>query len=335
MDEEVFIMMREQVDELRKIYGALADDISKKLYKHRLLYSLFREKEEINKLVYEYSPECAQLNSSKVCYYGAGAGANWIVKYDARATFVIDKYKIGSVEGLPIISLDDFLNLPDCREYLIIITVGDEAVRNEIKTELEGYGLKYLFAYFDMQYFDLPALNLQNEFFVDAGALNGETTKYFLDHFRNGHAYVLEPNPEQFAVSKKTLNGYPGVEFYQYGLYDKDTTIGFDLCGGDAGSAKLSESGELSIEVRRLDDLLQDKKVTFIKMDIEGSELAALKGAEQIIRRQKPKLAICIYHKLEDVWKIPGLILEYCPEYRLYLRHYSISKTETVLYAVL
>ena len=74
--------------------------------------------------------------------------------------------------------------------------------------------------------------------------------------------------------------------------------------------------------------------ITFLKMDIEGSELAALRGAERIIREQRPKLAICVYHKPEDLREIPSLLLSYHPDYKLYLRHYSINETETVLYAI-
>ena len=68
-------------------------------------------------------------------------------------------------------------------------------------------------------------------------------------------------------------------------------------------------------------------------MDIEGAEKEALLGAEKITREQKPKLAISIYHKNEDIWEIPSLILEMNPEYRFYIRHYSFRFAETVLYA--
>jgi hypothetical protein len=68
-------------------------------------------------------------------------------------------------------------------------------------------------------------------------------------------------------------------------------------------------------------------------MDIEGAELNALKGARRIIEEQTPKLAICVYHKPKDIWEIPQLILDICPRYKFYLRHYSFSPTETVLYA--
>ena len=69
-------------------------------------------------------------------------------------------------------------------------------------------------------------------------------------------------------------------------------------------------------------------------MDIEGAELEALKGAKETIKRNHPKLAICVYHKPEDIVDIPKFILELDPEYKLYLRHYSDNAGETVLYAI-
>jgi len=91
------------------------------------------------------------------------------------------------------------------------------------------------------------------------------------------------------------------------------------------------------IETISLDEYLKDEKekVTFIKMDIEGAELNALKGAERIIREQKPKLAICIYHKPEDVWEIPSLLLNFVSDYKFYIRHNTYSFLyDTTLYAL-
>ena len=68
---------------------------------------------------------------------------------------MIDQYKTGVFCGLPIISLEDFLKLPDCKEYLIIVTVGKEEFRREIAMELDSHGLRYIFAYFALQYFEL------------------------------------------------------------------------------------------------------------------------------------------------------------------------------------
>lgn len=74
--------------------------------------------------------------------------------------------------------------------------------------------------------------------------------------------------------------------------------------------------------------------ICFVKMDIEGSELEALKGMSRTICACKPKLAICMYHKPEDMWEIPMYLKKLVPEYRLFVRHYSNSDLETVLYAV-
>ena len=68
-------------------------------------------------------------------------------------------------------------------------------------------------------------------------------------------------------------------------------------------------------------------------MDIEGAEIPALKGAEMIIRDVKPKLAISIYHRPEDIIEIPELLLQYRSDYQFYLRHYSLHAYDTVLYA--
>ena len=87
------------------------------------------------------------------------------------------------------------------------------------------------------------------------------------------------------------------------------------------------------LEVVALDDVIDDS-VTFIKMDIEGSELKALEGAKGLIKKYKPKLAISVYHKPEDIVELPLYIKTLIPEYKLYLRHYSNFYRETILYAI-
>lgn len=83
----------------------------------------------------------------------------------------------------------------------------------------------------------------------------------------------------------------------------------------------------------KLDDVLQGKKCTFLKMDIEGSELNALKGAAETIKKWKPRLAICIYHKPEDIIEIPLYVKKLVPEYKLKMRQYSTYFYDTVMYA--
>ena len=85
----------------------------------------------------------------------------------------------------------------------------------------------------------------------------------------------------------------------------------------------------------RLSEHLRDEPVSFIKMDIEGAEIAALKGAAELIRRRRPDLAICTYHSISDLYEVPLYIHSLVPEYRLYLRHHTPVHYETVCYAVI
>lgn len=83
----------------------------------------------------------------------------------------------------------------------------------------------------------------------------------------------------------------------------------------------------------KLDDMFRGKRVTFIKMDIEGAEIPALYGAQEIIGREHPKLVICVYHKTSDLWEIPLLTKKFRAEYRLRLRHHArVNCWGTVLY---
>ena len=70
-------------------------------------------------------------------------------------------------------------------------------------------------------------------------------------------------------------------------------------------------------------------------MDIEGAELAAIKGAEKIIRENKPSLAVCVYHYPEQVADIIDQISKLNSDYHFFIRNYTGFLTETVLYAVL
>ena len=119
-------------------------------------------------------------------------------------------------------------------------------------------------------------------------------------------------------------------ELISKGLWSSEKEL--HLKTNDTAST-ISEDGDTEIQVDSIDHLI-GKPATFIKMDIEGSEYEALLGARNTILKCKPKLAICIYHKMEDIWELPGLIYAMCPKYTFYLRHYSFADNETVLYAL-
>ena len=98
----------------------------------------------------------------------------------------------------------------------------------------------------------------------------------------------------------------------------------------------VDESKELCKEIQAvaLDSFFENKqdKPTFIKADVEGSESDLIRGAEQIIRGNKPMIAICVYHQIEDLFEIPIRLKQLNPEYRMAVRHHMLNYHETVLY---
>lgn len=132
---------------------------------------------------------------------------------------------------------------------------------------------------------------------------------------------------------RKTLAGYHDVIIVPCGMWREKAELGFTE-NGDPGS-RIEAGSSTKIKVDSIDNICADETVTFIKMDIEGSEKDALQGAVNVIKRDHPRLAICIYHSLEDLYEIPLWIKETVPEYRIYIRHHSDNEAETVVYATI
>ena len=80
--------------------------------------------------------------------------------------------------------------------------------------------------------------------------------------------------------------------------------------------------------------MLPGHHVDFIKLDVEGAEIAALRGGAELILRSRPILAVSLYHRPEDVWEIPELLMDMCTHYRFYLRQHLFNSFESVLYAI-
>ena len=188
-------------------------------------------------------------------------------------------------------------------------------------------------------YFDLEELQpvREKEVFVDAGCFDAATTKRFFTWCGGkGYAYCMEPDERNIALIRKNLGDNRNVEMVEKAVWSKTTVLSINARGNCATSVAGPDryDGWQRIEAVALDDILSDTGVTFIKMDIEGAEVEALHGAAHTISEQKPRLAISIYHKPEDIWMIPKIILDYCTDYKFYLRHYSFSDYDTVLYAI-
>ena len=173
-----------------------------------------------------------------------------------------------------------------------------------------------------------------HEVYVDAGAAQGDSILNFMDVVQGNYKkiYGFEAK-KSYCAGMQELFSHENVEIIETGLHRREGILYFhDLQHGSYVS--LTEESAHQIAVTSLDDTVQEE-VTFIKMDIEGSEIDALEGAKRIIGQYKPKLAICVYHLEEDLWEIPLLIHNMVPGYKIYLRHhYDVMDEETVCYAV-
>lgn len=187
------------------------------------------------------------------------------------------------------------------------------------------------------QYFVKGIISPSNsEVFIDCGGFDGDTLRNYLKFNRNYRKIIIfEPT----AKNLKRIQNYcrqknlKNIVCIEAGVGEKSETAYFSNKG--TADAYVSDSGTTQIQIFALDELEECQDATFIKMDIEGSEMAALKGAKNIIIRNKPKLAICIYHKPEDYYQIPLYLKSLVPEYKFYVRHHFYGYSETVLYAVL
>lgn len=214
----------------------------------------------------------------------------------------------------------------------------DKASKNQFYNIINfrlSYDLNYMRGFSaieDRQYFeDFLTLRSSGETFIDIGAFDGYTSQEFIRLCPDYRAvYLFEPDENNINSARKRLAQFNDIFFYQKGLSNKKQVLRFDSSGA---SSRISETGNISIEVDILDDIITDP-VSFIKMDIEGAEAEAIAGAGNIIEKYHPKLAISAYHKPDDLWKIPEQILSIRNDYHLYLRHYTEGIAETVMFFV-
>ncbi len=230
----------------------------------------------------------------------------------------------------------DLLHDDRSREILRVL------VENWFDFDVTGVGYRDVFT--DDQYYPPGIISLgANEAFVDGGAYDGDTLLAFVartgGRFEAAYAFELDAgNFTDMAANVGRLE--PGLQrkirLFNLGLLDEEREIRYETGGSGKQSTCINMIGSLGGTGRtvRLVDALPREEVTFIKMDIEGSELQALHGAEAIIVDQKPQLAICVYHKPEHLWEIPLYLKKLVPGYRIFLRHHTPLEYETVCYAV-
>ncbi len=184
----------------------------------------------------------------------------------------------------------------------------------------------------DEQYFDKQLIpNIKNINFVDGGGYIGDTIPHIISNFPDfNKIYLIEPSALHINIAKKKFQDRENIKFYEIGLSNKNITSSVDnnqLLTSDCNH------NYKAISLNKLDNMITEK-IDFIKLDIEGDEQDAIEGASNIILKYKPILAICIYHKAEDWYKIPTKVLNIHKDYKIYIRHYMEGIYETVMYFI-
>jgi len=175
-----------------------------------------------------------------------------------------------------------------------------------------------------------------DEVFVDCGAYDGDTLRDFVRRCegRFRRFIAIEPDPASYSRLTEMARGIDGeVETYPFALGSEPGVVQFEA-SGTLGS-RMGAAGEIPVRRETLDTILADCRPTFIKMDIEGAEIDALHGARRTIERASAVLAVCLYHRLDDLWNAAIAIDELSKSgYRLHLRRHAEDSWETICYAI-
>lgn len=170
------------------------------------------------------------------------------------------------------------------------------------------------------------------EVFVDGGAFDGDSYQRFAEMAPEfAKAYLFEPDAAIYQRAEQRVAGDPRASTCNFGLWSRTGELRFSSTGGMDGA--ICDDGDIRIQVVAIDEFIQDK-VTHIKLDVEGAEEEALLGARRQISDSRPTMAVALYHRAADLWKIPTLIETLGGQYLYSIRHYSQTVDDSIVYAI-
>lgn len=346
-------------EDIWKIYNRLEDEISREIYMARMSYSATHNEEYVINMLSKYKNIDADTrmlteqifnNKYKIVICGAGVHGRTIASSFRRIEIFafIDNYreeKIDIQTNLPIYSFEDYMEIFGIGNTNFLISVLDKESILQIEQQLLNIGVSKQniikmnrdWRNNTSQYFDVFTPK-ENEVFVDCGCFDGSSAFGFAAWCRDlsyNKIVCFEPDPQLYKKCNKAIKKLSDCYLYPYGVSNQSGTVSF-LANGREDAHIVTSNLSSDVEIINTVDLntfLADERITFIKMDIEGAEYDALIGASDIIKNQKPRLAISIYHNLEHIVTIPKLLLSLRDDYKFKLRHYSMLPNETILYA--
>ena len=360
---------QEILSNLNEFVKKIQDDESKKIFDIRLQYLIKRDKEKFyegldqvlhnNREDYscwrlnEYEKRNIQKKGKNVIIFGAGDYGRLTcrsLKYIGRKIdcFVDNNVRLWGTEykEIPIYKLEDAQKkFKDC----IVVVAVSGLYQAEIYRQLIHNGFHesdilipqegYLYCDIANQYFDsnIICTKAEEEYFVDAGCYDGMTSiKYGeICGVNLRKIYAFEPDKKNYLECDKVFSKSKyEYELYECAAWDKEAELRFCSLENESYGSHVRTDGDYYIKADSIDNKLKGRKATYIKYDVEGSELEALRGSKKTIQKYCPKLAISVYHKPEDIVEIPVFLESLHMHYRYYLRHYQTRMEETTLYAI-
>ncbi len=343
--------------DLNEVYKSLCDDLSRRIFLKRISHNITGDLKEVGILVQDASASILQeiqthgqtvfdltiKEEDTVVLYGLGhIGRRMIHELNLMGrpnSFLCDQNWESLQEGyaLPVISPQALIKTYKHAKIVVCAAYHFK----EVYTFLQDNGVPkehiYLGSVNDSagQYFDEIIQFGEDEIFVDAGAFCGETSLEFAKRCPNYSKIVIfEPDASNVSNIHKNMKiaGLHRCQIIAKGVWSENTVLKFN--NNIADGCHIDADGATQLNVTSIDSLLLNEGASFIKMDIEGSEQEALEGARGVIQKFKPKLAISVYHKPQDIVSILQYLKHLVPEYTFYLRHYSMYVDDTVLYAI-
>lgn len=184
--------------------------------------------------------------------------------------------------------------------------------------------ISYLFAAETQRSADLRQLFAftDSETYLDLGAYNGDTVTEFLQLTASHYKKIIAAEPDRRSCRKLRAlieeKQLANVSVYEGGIWDEQGELGFSDSGGRQSS--FLSAAKRTVPVTTIDELVQNGRVTYIKMDLEGAEMQALAGARRTLAQYAPKMLIAAYHYDADLFRLPLTLWRLVPDYKIYLR---------------
>ena len=346
-----YIMIKDLTTSERNIFTKLHDNKSQQVFIARQQYAKSKKTGLFWEL-FEKSPNYQELvnrlSNNKYFMYGGGQACSRILDVLKRencvqnCTAILDKNSSKKeIEQIPVVNPTQLNSTQLNSTVIAVVSLSKyNTAFGEVIEYLKKLGFAYtnivigydLYANTVEQYFDeqiiIPKLT-PKEIFADIGCCDFSTSLRLLEICGDAEKiYAFEPSALFQEKCRNAIknSGYDKCVFSTDALWNINTQLAF-------GPDMFTDFKVLKVNASKFDDIV-GSNVTFIKMDIEGAELNALKGCSNSIVKYKPKLAISIYHKEYDYIEIPEFILSLNPNYKLYIRHYTAVEIDSVLYAV-